>query len=43
MKIHGWDNNETKAKERLDRLKMALEKNDYTNPLVGFIWKADTE
>ena len=41
--IHGWGNNETMAKERIDRLKMALEKNNYTNPLIGFSWKSDTE
>jgi hypothetical protein len=41
--VHGWNNNETKAKERSDRLKMALELNNYTYPLIGFIWKSDTE
>jgi hypothetical protein len=41
--VHGWNNNETKAKERLDRVKMALEENNYTNPLIGFSWKSDTE
>ncbi len=41
--VHGWNNNEIKAKERLDRLKMALEKNNYTNPLIGLSWKSDTE
>ena len=35
--IHGWGLNETEApKERLDRVKMSLEKNNYTHPLVGF-------
>ena len=41
--IHGWGLNETEAKERLDRVKMSLEKNNYTNPLVGFSWDSDTE
>jgi hypothetical protein len=41
--VHGWNNNETKSKERIDRLKMALEKNNYTHPLIGFSWKSDTE
>ena len=34
--IHGWGQDETGAKERLDRVKMSLEKNNYTHPLVGF-------
>jgi len=41
--IHGWGQDETGAKERLDRVKMSLEKNNYTNPLVGFSWDSDTE
>lgn len=41
--IHGWGLNETEAKERLDRVKMSLEKNNYTHPLVGFSWDSDTE
>jgi hypothetical protein len=41
--IHGWGQNETGAKERLDRVKMSLEKNNYTHPLVGFSWDSDTE
>jgi hypothetical protein len=41
--VHGWNNNETIAKERLDRVKMALEQNNYTSPLIGFSWKSDSE
>lgn len=41
--VHGWGNNETLAKERLDRVKLSLEKNNYTYPLVGLSWKSDTE
>jgi esterase/lipase superfamily enzyme len=41
--VHGWDNNETKPKERLDRIKMSLEKNNYNYPLIGFTWESDTE
>ena len=41
--IHGWGLNETEAKERLDRVKMSLEKNNYTHPLVGFSWDSDIE
>ena len=33
--IHGWGNNETLAKERLDRVKLSLERNGYAYPLVG--------
>jgi Alpha/beta hydrolase of unknown function (DUF900) len=40
--VHGWDTNMTKAKERLDRVKLSLEKNNYTDPLVGFSWPSDT-
>jgi len=41
--VHGWGINETEAKERLDRVKMSLEKHNYTYPLVGFSWDSDTE
>ena len=41
--IHGWGQNETGAKERLDRVKMSLEKNNYTHPLVGFSRALDLE
>jgi pimeloyl-ACP methyl ester carboxylesterase len=41
--VHGWGANETEAKERFDRVKMALEKNNYTYPLIGLSWDSDTE
>ena len=41
--IHGWGQNETGAKERLDRVKLSLQKNNYTHPLVGFSWDSDRE
>ncbi|MDQ3971709.1 MAG: alpha/beta hydrolase [Thermoproteota archaeon] len=41
--VHGWDVNETEAKERFDRVKMSLEKNNYSSPLVGFSWNSDAE
>jgi hypothetical protein len=41
--VHGWHNNEFKAKERLDRIKMSLENNSYTIPLIGFIWESDLD
>ena len=41
--VHGWPLNENQAKERLDRVKMSLENNTYTNiSLVGFSWPSDT-
>jgi hypothetical protein len=39
--VHGWDTDEDKAKERFDRVKLSLEKNNYTRPLVGFSWDSD--
>jgi pimeloyl-ACP methyl ester carboxylesterase len=39
--IYGWRNNETLAKERLDRVRLSLEKNNYTYPLIGLSWASD--
>ena len=39
--VHGWGADEDEAKERFDRVKLSLEKNNYTHPLVGFSWDAD--
>jgi len=39
--IHGWGNDEGLAKERLDRVKLALKKNNYTYPLIGLSWASD--
>src|SRR5215211_7542173 len=41
--VHGWGNNEFKAKERLDRVKMSLENNSYSIPLIGLSWDSDKE
>lgn len=41
--VHGWGVDESEAKERYDRLKMSLEKNNYTYPLVGLSWDSDAE
>jgi pimeloyl-ACP methyl ester carboxylesterase len=41
--VHGWDANESEAKERFDRVKMSLEENNYTYPLIGLSWHSDTE
>ncbi len=42
--VHGWNVDENKANERLDRVKMSLEQNNYDNiSLVGFSWGSDTE
>ncbi len=40
--VHGWGNDEFKAKERLDRVKMSLENNSYSIPLIGLSWPSDT-
>ncbi len=36
--VHGWGLDENEAKERLDRVKMSLENNNYSSTLVGFSW-----
>jgi pimeloyl-ACP methyl ester carboxylesterase len=41
--VHGWGADEKEARERFDRVKMALENQDYTIPLVGLSWNSDTE
>ena len=42
--VHGWYLNENEAKERLDRVKMSLEHNDYNNiSLVGYSWGSDID
>jgi hypothetical protein len=41
--VHGWHNDELKAKERLDRVKLSLEHNNYVIPLIGFIWDSDKD
>jgi hypothetical protein len=40
--VHGWKLNETQAKERFDRVKMSLEHNQYSIPIVGFSWDSNT-
>ena len=40
--VHGWGADEDEAKERLDRVKLSLEKNNYTHPLVGFSWDSES-
>ena len=39
--VHGWGNTEFKAKERLDRVKMSLENNNYSIPLIGLSWDSN--
>lgn len=39
--VHGWGNNEDMAKERLDRVKMSIENNNYSTSLIGFSWDSD--
>jgi hypothetical protein len=41
--VHGWHNDDNKAKERLDRVRMSLVENNYAIPLVGFSWPSDKE
>jgi hypothetical protein len=40
--VHGWEESEDLVKERLNRVKLSLEQNNYTYPLVGFNWPSDT-
>jgi hypothetical protein len=40
--VHGWEESEKNVKERLNRVKLSLEHNNYTGPLVGFSWPSDT-
>ena len=39
--VHGWGANEDEAKERFDRVKLSLENNSYSHPLVGLSWDSD--
>jgi pimeloyl-ACP methyl ester carboxylesterase len=39
--VHGWNANESQAKEQVDRVKMSLENNSYTYPLVGYSWDSN--
>jgi len=41
--VHGWGANETEARERFDRVKKALENQNYMIPLIGLSWHSDTE
>jgi pimeloyl-ACP methyl ester carboxylesterase len=36
--IHGWNLTEMQAKERFDRVKMSIEHNQYSIPIVGYSW-----
>lgn len=40
--VHGWEESEKNAEERLNRVKLSLENNNYTVPLIGFSWPSDT-
>jgi pimeloyl-ACP methyl ester carboxylesterase len=40
--VHGWGLTESKAKERFDRIKMSLEHNNYSVPIIGFSWDSST-
>jgi Alpha/beta hydrolase of unknown function (DUF900) len=36
--VHGWEKSEEIVKERLNRVKLSLEKDNYIGPLVGYSW-----
>jgi hypothetical protein len=40
--VHGWEESEKIAEERLNRVKLSLTNNSYTGPLIGFSWPSDT-
>lgn len=40
--VHGWEKSEQIVKERLNRVKQSLERDNYSEPLVGFSWPSDT-
>jgi pimeloyl-ACP methyl ester carboxylesterase len=39
--VHGWPNDQYRAKERLDRVKTSLESNNYIIPLIALSWNSD--
>jgi hypothetical protein len=41
--VHGWGNDKFKAKERLDRVKMSLENNNYSIPLIDLSWDSNRD
>ncbi|MDF2768094.1 MAG: hypothetical protein K0S91_929 [Nitrososphaeraceae archaeon] len=41
--VHGWHNDQYEAKERLDRVRMSLEHNNYIIPLIGLSWNSDIQ
>lgn len=40
--VHGWEESEDNVKERLNRVKLSLEKNGFIHPLIGFSWASNT-
>lgn len=40
--VHGWEESEKIAEERLNRVKLSLANNSYTGALIGFSWPSDT-
>jgi Alpha/beta hydrolase of unknown function (DUF900) len=40
--VHGWEESENNVKERLNRVKLSLQDNNHTGPLIGFSWPSDT-
>jgi hypothetical protein len=41
--VHGWEKSEEIVKERLNRVKQSLEKDNFSRQLVGFSWPSDTD
>ena len=41
--VHGWGIDKFKAKESLDRVKMSLENNNYSIPLIGLSWDSNRD
>jgi hypothetical protein len=40
--VHGWEESEDNIKERLNRVKLSLEDNNFIHPLIGFSWPSNT-
>jgi hypothetical protein len=41
--VHGWEKSEQIVEERLNRVKLSLQKDNYDGALVGFSWPSDTD
>lgn len=41
--IHGWNRNQTEAREEFNRIQNSLDHNGYRIPLIGFSWNSNTD